>query len=168
LLAIRSEAASDREAVFRVEREAFGRDVEARLVEALREAGKVLLSLVAERNGEVVGHILFTPMTIESGDVSHAAVCLGPLAVAPAYQRQGIGGRLLQAGLAALRSQGHGIVWLAGHPSYYPRFGFRPAREYAIHLEDDREAFMVLALQPGALDGVSGRVRYADEFHAFA
>jgi putative acetyltransferase len=167
LLTIRHETASDREAVFRVEAEAFGRDNEARLVDALRDAGKALLSLVAEDDGEIVGHILFSPMTIESETAVHYAVCLGPLAVAPSQQRRGVGSRLIEAGLAELRDAGHGAVFLTGHPSYYPRFGFRPAREFDVHYQDDRDAFMAIELRPGALDGVSGQARFAEEFDRF-
>ncbi len=166
MLAIRHETASDREAVFRVEAQAFGRDAEARLADALRDAGKTLLSLVAEDDGEIVGHIVFSPMSIESGSASHAAVCLGPIAVAPPHQRRGIGGRLIEAGLAELRDAGHDAVFLLGHPTYYPRFGFRPAREFDVHYEDDRDAFMAIELRPGALDGVSGTARFAVEFDA--
>jgi putative acetyltransferase len=169
LLVIRHETASDAEAVFRVERDAFGEEVEARLVEALRAGGHVLLSLVAEVDGEIVGHIVFSPMTIESetDSRSYPAVCLGPLAVAPLRQRQGIGGALIEAGLAELRSGGHGAVFLLGHPSYYPRFGFRPAREFDVHFQDDRDAFMAIELREGALDGVSGQVKFAPEFDPF-
>ena len=165
MLTIRHETASDREAVFRVEAQAFGRDLEAHLVDALRDAGKVLLSLVAE-DGEIVGHVLFSPMSIESASAAHAAVCLGPIAVAPSRQRQGIGSRLIEAGFAELRAAGHDAVFLLGHPLYYPRFGFRRAREFEVHYEDDRDAFMALELRPGALDGVSGTARFADEFDA--
>jgi putative acetyltransferase len=166
---IRQETASDAEAVFRVEREAFGEEVEARLVEALRAGGHVLLSLVAEVDGEVVGHIVFSPMTIESetDSRSYPAVCLGPLAVAPSRQRQGIGSALIEAGLAQLGSAGHGAVFLLGHPSYYPRFGFQPAREFDVHFQDDRDAFMAIELREGALDGVSGQVKFAPEFEEF-
>jgi putative acetyltransferase len=168
LLTIRPETASDREAVFRVEADAFGQDDEAGLVDLLRANDKALLSLVAELDGELVGHILFTPMSIESPSGSHAAVCLGPLAVATPHQRQGIGGKLIEAGLGELRSAGHRAVFLQGHPSYYPRFGFRPAREFDCHYEDDRDAFMALELYPGALDDVSGNVKYAPEFDEFS
>ena len=167
MLTIRQETASDIEAVFRVERDAFGQEDEAQLVDALRAAGKCLLSLVADLDGELVGHILFSPMTIESGDAAYPAVCLAPLAVATAHQRQGIGGRLIEAGLAELRAAGHGAVFLLGHPSYYPRFGFRPAREFDAHYQDDRDAFMAVELYPGALDGVSGNARFAPEFDVF-
>ena len=166
---VRQETASDAEAVFRVERAAFGEEDEARLVEALRAGGHVLLSLVADVDGEIVGHIVFSPMMIEAEAGSrYEAVCLGPLAVAPSRQRQGIGGALVKAGLAELRLGGHGAVFLLGHPSYYPRFGFRPAREFDVHYQDDRDAFMAVELYPGALEGVSGRVRFAPEFDAIS
>jgi len=156
----------DIEAVFRVERDAFGRDEEARLVDALRAAGHVVLSLVAEVDGEVVGHVLFSPMTIDSETASNRALCLGPVAVAPAHQKQGVGRALIEAGLAELRASGHGAVFLLGYPSYYPRFGFRPAREFDVHYQDDREAFMAIELYAGALDGVSGIACFAAEFEA--
>jgi putative acetyltransferase len=162
-LIIRHEAASDREAVLRVVAAAFeGEDVPG-LVEALRESGKVL-SLVAEEDGEVIGHVMFSPMTIDSDKSSFACVCLSPLAVSPARQRRGIGGRLVESGLDELRRAGHGAVFVQGHPAYYPRFGFRRAREFDVHLDEDRDAFMIIELHPGALDGVSGWVRYAEEF----
>jgi putative acetyltransferase len=167
LLTIRNETASDREAVYRVESQAFGRDVEAKLVDALRDGGHVLLSLVAEEDGEIVGHIMFSPMTIVSETATHAAVCLAPVAVAPSHQHRGIGSALIEASLAQLREAGHGAVFLLGHPSYYPRFGFRPAREFNVHFQDDRDPFMAVELRPGALDGVSGDARFAEEFAPF-
>jgi putative acetyltransferase len=167
LLIIRPETPADREAIFRVEAAAFGQDAEARLVDALRDAGHLLLSLVAEANGQIVGHIAFSPMTIESASAVHDAVCLAPLAVVPSHQKQGVGGALMTAGLDELREAGHGAVLLLGHPSYYPRFGFRPARGFDVHYQDDRDAFMALGLRPGALDGVSGNARFAAEFAEF-
>jgi putative acetyltransferase len=166
-LIIRRETESDRQAVFEVVAAAFeGEDV-AGLVDALRDSGNALLSLVAEQDGEVVGHIMFSPMTINSDESSFACVCLSPLGVLPAHQRRGIGSRLVEAGLAELRQSGHGAVFVQGHPAYYPRFGFRPAREFDVHHGEDRDAFMIIELYPGALDGVSGRVRYAAEFDRF-
>jgi len=164
LLSIRHETASDHEAVFRVEAAAFGRENEARLVDALRDVGHVLLSLVAEEDGEVVGHIMFSPMTIESEAGVWGAVCLAPVAVAPGRQNQGIGGMLIEGGLVELRALGHSAVILLGHPTYYPRFGFRPAREFGLHYQDDRDAFMAIELYPGALEGVTGSVRFTPEF----
>jgi putative acetyltransferase len=164
LLNIRPETASDREAVFRVEREAFGRELEARLVDDLRDAGHLLLSLIAEDDGEVVGHVAFSPMTIDTDSASHDAVCLGPVAVAPGRQSQGIGSALIVTAIEQLRAAGHRAVLLLGHPTYYPRFGFRPARDFEVHYQDDRDAFMALELAPDALEGVSGTAHFAPEF----
>jgi putative acetyltransferase len=166
-LIVRHETASDREAVFRVVAAAFeGEDVPG-LVDALRDSGKVLLSLVAEEDGEVVGHIMFSPMTIDSDQSSFPCVCLSPLAVSPPRQRRGVGSRLVEAGLDELHRAGHGAVFVQGHPAYYPRFGFRPAREFDVHHGEDRDAFMIIELYPGALDGVNGWVKYAKAFDRF-
>ena len=123
-LAIRREGASDHEAIRQVNQLAFGRDDEARLVDALRDGGYVHLSLVAEVDGNVVGHILFSelPIITESGVV--AALALAPMAVAPEQQRRGIGSRLVERGLDACREDGHRIVIVLGHPEFYPRFNF--------------------------------------------
>ena len=167
MVSIRHETASDREAVFRVEAAAFGGDAEARLVDLLRDNGHSILSLAAEDGGEIVGHIMFSPMTIEGNGASWSAVCLAPVAVVPARQKEGIGSLLIQAGLAELRAAGHGAVILLGHPTYYPRFGFRPAREFGLHYQDDRDAFMALELRPGVLEDVSGNVKFSPEFDEF-
>jgi putative acetyltransferase len=123
--------------------------------------------LVAVDDGEIVGHVMFSPMTIEGPEGSWDAVCLAPLAVAPSRQRTGIGGQLMRSGFAELREAGHRAVVLLGHPTYYPRFGFRPAREFGLHFQDDRDAFMAIELYPGALDGVSGAVKFSPEFDPF-
>jgi putative acetyltransferase len=177
LVTSRHEIASDRQAVFRVVDAAFSEDPSRRsarrglsvaaLVNQLRDNGHCLLSIVAEDEGEIVGHIMFSPMTIEGEGATWDAVCLAPVAVAPSRQNEGIGGLLIKAGLAELREAGHGAVILLGHPTYYPRFGFRPAREFGLHYQDDRDAFMALELRPGALDGVSGTVGFSPEFDEF-
>ena len=164
MITIRPEEPRDIEAILRVNALAFGREEEPDIVRALRRSGKVLCSMVAEAQDEIVGHILFSPMTIESGEVAHNAVCLGPLAVLPNFQRQGVGSQLMEAGLAECRRQGHKAVFLLGHPSYYPRFGFRPAREFDVHYQDDRDAFMAVELVQGALQRISGRAVFAEEF----
>jgi len=177
LVTIRHETASDREAVFRVVEAAFGEDPSRRsasrglrvapLVDQLRDNGHCLLSLVAEDEGRVVGHIMFSPMTIETEGETWDAVCLSPLAVEPSRQRQGIGGLLIEEGLKELRAAGHRAVILLGHPEYYPRFGFRPGRDFGLHYQDDRDAFMAVELYPGALDGVSGDVKFSPEFEPY-
>lgn len=143
---------------------AFGRADEADLVESLHREGVVLLSLVAEREGRIVGHILFSRMSIETADGSIAAASLAPVAVTPEYQNRGIGGRLIRDGLDLLRRRGERIVIVLGHPDYYPRFGFSSGKARSLESPFPPDAFMALELVPGALDGVRGKVRYAAAF----
>lgn len=168
MLTIRPEIPSDRESIYRVNHEAFGQEVESRLVDALRLSSAFIpeLSLVALEDSEIVGHILFTRLTLRDDSVTHPALALAPMAVSPAWQRRGIGSALVRRGLADARELGHRVVIVVGHPSYYPRFGFQPAKPFGIHPPFDvpEDAFLVLELQPGALDGVHGRVEYPPEF----
>ena len=166
-LTVRHETPSDRELVYEIAVAAFGQDNEARLVEALYEADHVVLSLVAEVEGEVVGHVLFSPMTVGTETDTNVAICLGPMAVAPSYQNQGIGTRLVEIALAELRSLVSTAVFLVGDAAFYSRFGFRPAREFDVHYLDDPDAFMALGLTPSALTYISGTARFAPEFDRF-
>ncbi len=163
---VRPERPEDSDAIRRVVENAFGRPQEADLVDALRRRGAVTLSLVAEQDGEVVGHILFSPVTIGSGPSTLQALGLGPLAVSPSHQNRGIGSRLVRDGIERCREAGHEIVVVLGHPGYYPRFGFAPAMTHGIGRELDVPdgAFMVMELREGALGGRSGVVRYQPEF----
>jgi putative acetyltransferase len=164
-LLVRPETSADLDTIRQVNRVAFGQDDEARLVDALRDGGHVRVSLVAERAGEVVGHILFSDLPILTGDGMVAALALAPLAVLPEFQNQGIGSALVRSGLDVCRQQGHNRVVVLGHPHFYPRFGFSP--KLAAHLESPfsgKDSFMALELMPGALDGVRGRVRYPPPF----
>jgi putative acetyltransferase len=163
--AFRAEEEGDRCAVGAVHEAAFGQPQEARLVEALRANGKALVSLVGVAEGAVVGHVLFSPVAV-TGLAADACVGLAPLAVLPKYQRRGIGGALVKAGLAACRSAGFAAAVVLGDPRYYRRFGFVSARQFGLSSEYDapEDAFMALELRPGALDGAKGLCRYADEF----
>ena len=161
---VRGEIASDHVVIHRVNEAAFGSLEEANLVDALRAEGNVLLSLVADRDGQVVGHILFSRMWIDTALGEIEAVALAPMAVLPEYQRQGIGRRLVPYGLDALQGHGERIVIVVGHPEYYPHFGFSTALTRSLESPFSPEAFMALELRPGALDGVRGRVRYARAF----
>ena len=163
-IAIRPEHAADRAAVFAVHASAFPTDAEARLVDRLRDAGAAVVSLVAERDGEVLGHVLLSPVCLVAADgATSAALGLAPMAVAPALQRSGIGGRLVRAALDAARGAGHAFVFVLGHPAYYPRFGFEPAARHGLAYEGGptfAPAFFVCALAPGALAGRTGVVHY--------
>jgi putative acetyltransferase len=161
---IRTETAADLPAIRQVNESAFGSADEADLVEALRTEGVVLLSLVAESGIRIAGHILFSRMSIETPAEVVPAVALAPVAVLPQRQRQGIGGALIRYGLDALRVRGERMVIVVGHPGYYPRFGFSTERARSVESPFPLDAFMVLELVPGALDGIRGRVRYPRAF----
>ncbi len=169
---IRPERAEDAEAIGRVLELAFGRPVEADIVEALRRAGVLAPSLVAEEAGRVVGHIGFSPVALGDSDVK--AVNLAPLAVLPERQGQGIGSRLTEAGVEECRRLHLEAVIVFGHPGYYPRFGFTRASTFGLRYvnphfspEQIEAAFMALELVPGALAGAGGTVRLRPEFDVF-
>lgn len=168
MLEIRQQVPEDDPAVHRVNALAFGREAEAQLVEALRAAPDSIpeLSLVAVLNGEVVGHILFSSIRIETVEGSVPAISLAPMAVLPEHQNQGVGSALVRWGLENCRRLGHRIVIVLGHPDYYPRFGFSAALAKALECPfgEVGEAWMAIELQPGALDGVGGEVRYPPAF----
>ena len=163
---VRPERPEDLSAIRAVNTRAFARNNEADLVDALRAAGVALASLVAEQASDVVGHILFSPVTLQTAGGETAAVGLAPMAVLPALQRRGIGSQLVKEGLEVIRRQGHSSVVVLGHPGYYPRFGFVPASRFGIRWELDcpDEAFLALELIPGSLAGKSGVVRFRPEF----
>ena len=162
--AIRLETAGDRPAIRQVNEAAFGTGEEADLVDALRADGIVLVSAVAEIDEQIVGHVLFSRMTVETSTGAVSAAALAPMAVTPACQRRGIGSRLSGYGLDRMREIGERIVLVVGHPAYYPRFGFSSERARAIDHPFPPDAFMAIELVSGALDGVRGRVRYPSAF----
>jgi len=163
---IRPEIPADFAAVAEVNRLAFGQDTEGLLVTALRDGGHARLSLVAEVEGQVVGHILFSRLPIITSSGVVEALSLAPMAVVPSHQRQGIGSKLVEGGLRICAEQGHRIVVVLGHPKFYPRFGF--AAKLAKRLDGPYsrkgEAWMALELVPGALAGVTGLVEYPPPF----
>ena len=168
---IRHERPDDLREVHEVNRLAFDRPggaVEADLVDALRRNGRVLISLVAELDGRVVGHALFCPITIESPGSTATAIALGTLAVHPDNQRRGVGSQLVEAGIEACRQLGHRSIFVLGHRTYYPRFGFVPARPFGIIYDDGRDSFQVVELTEGALSGLRGTVRYPPEYEQFS
>jgi putative acetyltransferase len=171
VIEIREERAGDEAAVRRVNELAFGQQEEAALVDALRGAADPHVSLVATDGGEIVGHIFFSPVTIEPddstpADSAFAPMGLAPMAVLPEYQRRGVGSALVRAGLEECRRAGYKVVVVLGHAEYYPRFGFRPAGGAGLRSEYPvpDEVFMVAELEPGALAGRRGLVKYHPAF----
>jgi putative acetyltransferase len=168
LITIRSEVASDYAAVREVHTLAFGRDNEARLVEAIRASPAFIpqLSLVAAEEGRVAGHILFSRIHIRSERINVPALALAPLAVLPSLQNRDIGSQLVRQGLEECRRLQHAIVIVLGHRNYYPRFGFSPAKAKGIEapFPVSEGAFMVLELRAGSLNGVRGTVEYPPTF----
>jgi putative acetyltransferase len=166
-ISVREEAPGDEPAIARVNDEAFGQPDESRIVAAIRAAGRDTISLVAVAGDEIVGHILFTPLTVDPTGLLRHPMALGPMAVAPQWQRRGIGSRLVQAGLGECARAGVDVVVVIGHPEFYPRFGFRPAAAYGLRSEYDVPADVFMALQ--LIKGALGRhgdalVRYVPEF----
>lgn len=165
--AVRPARADDEAAVFAAHEAAFGRPDEARLAVALakREA-ESCVSLVACDGADVVGHVLFSPVSVDGRRFPVSPMGLGPVGVLPGRQRGGAGIALCRAGIEACRARDVPFLVVLGHPTYYPRFGFAPAARWGLTFADapPRDAFMALELAPGALANASGRVRYAPEF----
>jgi len=168
MMIIRPENKRDYAAIHQVNELAFGGRAEADLIDDLRKTDTFIpeLSLVAVQNGEVIGHILFSPINIKSKKLVASALALGPMAVHPAFQNKGVGSKLAFRGLEDCRRLGHRIVVVIGHPGYYPRFGFLPARERGLEVAFSvpDEAFMVLELVPGALKATQGEIIYPPPF----
>jgi putative acetyltransferase len=164
---IRAEEQRDWAAVHAVNVSAFETPAEANLVDALREQAQPLVSLIAEDNGAIVGHIMFSPVSL-TGHPALKIMGLAPMAVAPQHQRGGVGSALVRAGLQQCKQLGFGAVVVLGHPAYYPRFGFSSSARFCIGCEYEvpEEVFMVVELEAGFLRGASGKVKYHAAFHA--
>jgi putative acetyltransferase len=165
---IRAEVPADYGRVFEVESAAFERRNEAELVEALRSSAHPYVSLVAVSDGQIVGHIFFSPVTFESYPEAPPAGSLGPVAVDLAHQGQGIGGALVRAGLEQCPRHGWSSVFLVGDPAYYSRFGFALAAARGLTYGNPffDAVLQVFDLNPGALDGCEGRVCFHPAFAA--
>lgn len=163
---IRAERDGDEAAVRVVHLEAFARPDEAELVARLRARARPYVALVAAAGGQIVGHIVFAPVTLHCYQAPYSIMALAPMAVRPAWQRRGIGSALVRAGLAACRAAACDVVVVVGHPAFYPRFGFVRARPLGLLSEPPflDDAFMVAELTPGALRGRRGVVLYTADY----
>ena len=169
MISIRPEEAKDYDQVRAINLAAFEGGPEADLVDILRASCAEYLSLVAEDGGEAVGHILFTPVTIEGPTGGAEGMGLAPMAVTPARHRCGVGSQLVRHGLEVLLKRSCPFVIVLGHPEYYPRFGFELASAFGLRSQWDGvpdEAFMVLVFDPAVLPDGGGVARYRDEFNA--
>jgi predicted N-acetyltransferase YhbS len=170
LMEVRTERAGDHEEVFQLNFSAFGnREDESRLVDAIRLSGQFIpeLSLVAEEHRRLAGHALFSKAEVVDGNMHHEVVVLAPIAVKPSEQKRGIGGRLIQEGLKRCATMGYELVFLIGHPTYYPKFGFKPARAHGFELKQFQvsdDVFMVCELKEGAVGRIRGELMYPPSF----
>ncbi len=163
---IRSEETKDFGQVRDILRLAFPTSAESRLVEALRANGKAVISLVAVRDEQVLGHILFSPITTTPPSTAKGSG-LAPVAVRPAMQSQGIGSQLIREGLQRCRKLGYDYCVVLGNPKYYQRFGFERASRFGVQNEygvDDE--FMIIHFSKRS--HVQGTVKYAPEFAMFS
>lgn len=169
---IRRETPADQTAIYVVNATAFGRRLEADIVDQLRENGNLLRSYVAEVEGIVAGHVAFSPARIITPTRTFEALACGPVAVLPDFQRQGVGVAMLQHALADC-AKDYDLVFLLGHPTYYPRVGFVPAKPLGVRWAEDTsdgicEPFMVKELRAGALakalNGEQGVMAFGPEF----
>ncbi len=165
---IREEQPSDIEKICKVNEEAFETKAEAILVNSLRDTGCSFISLVAETETKVVGHILFTPVELSGNKNNLKIMGLAPMAVLSQYQNKGIGSKLVQTGLEHCKSLGYDAVVVLGHPDYYPKFGFVPSVKFGIKSEYDvpDEVFMILELTPGSLKHHEGVIKYHEAFNS--
>ena len=166
MIIVRDEKSGDAAAVREINELAFEKAIEADLVDSLRAACKKFVSLVAVLDEKVVGHILFTPVTIDGSTIS-GGMGLAPMAVHPEHQRRGVGRELVRAGIARIEAENCPFIIVIGHPEYYPRFGFERASGRGLSCQwkgVPDEGFMVIILDNQVMDGVSGIVRYRKEF----
>jgi putative acetyltransferase len=163
---IRVAYSKDEAAIVRVHLAAFGREGEAELARELHARGDECVSLIALDADAIIGHVLFSPVSVDGRTFTRTPMGLGPVGVLPGLQRGGVGIALCRAGIDACRARGTPFLVVLGHPTYYPRFGFVPAVGFGLTFGEmpPRDAFMALELVPGVLFGVTGPVRYGPEF----
>ncbi len=163
---IREEQPEDIENIRHINSSAFETEVEAKLVDTLRQSGIPLISLVAEEKGELIGYIMFSPVSIDENISAPAIAGLAPMAVLPNWQKKGVGSKLVEEGLKHCKHSGYSAVVVLGHADYYPRFGFVPSVRYGIKSEYEvpDNVFMIKELEINVLKGLSGVIRYHQAF----
>jgi putative acetyltransferase len=163
-MTVRRRVPADDDAIRHLNDAAFGGTAESKLVTDLRDAGLATIELVAEEQADIVGHILYSRLSVVADGRPIESLALAPVAVRPGRQRNGIGSTLVRAGLAEARRGNWRAVIVLGHPSYYPRFGFSAERARHLTGPFGGESFMALELASGALDGKDVTVLYPRPF----
>ncbi|MBS4208653.1 N-acetyltransferase [Bacillus sp. FJAT-50079] len=167
---IRTETPADYSAVFHINYQAFDqREDESKLIERIRKSKGFIpeLSIVAEKDGEIVGNIVLSKAKVSGEGNEHDVLTLAPIAVQPVWQQKGIGRMLVNEGLKRAKELGYDLVFLIGHPTYYPKFGFKQAKQYGVDLKQfdvPEEVFMVCELRAGELNRIKGELRYPSAF----
>ena len=157
------ETENDIDAIDQLNRDAFGGEGEAKLVSLLRIRKELLISLVATKNDEIIGHVCASPVTVNGNN--HSIAGIGPLSVYESHRCSGIGGMLMEEVIEQLKTDGYIATVLLGNPNYYPRFGFKSASQFDLQNDYGAEdAFMAIELQPNALKNISGMVQYVSAF----
>ena len=165
---IRQESRTDYRKIRELNDGAFGGSEESQLIDQLRSEGKVLLSLVAEEDGEIIGHILFSRIQIEGSGTALPVVALAPMCVSSVHQRKGVGGALIQQGSRMLKQRGENAIFVVGHKGYYPKFGFSAEMARQFESEYSGDSFFAHELQPGWAEGKAGTVVYPEAFGRLA
>jgi putative acetyltransferase len=167
MIDIRSQSPKDIPAVRTINELAFGRPIEADIVDQLRENCPGTLSLVAASENQVIGHIFFSPAVIENPGNKLDGMALAPMAVTPDFQRKGVGSMLIKAGIEIIKKTTCPFIITVGHPEFYSCFGFEKASDYSLRSQWDvpDDAFMVLILNAEAMAGVSGTAKFRQEFN---
>ncbi len=168
MIEIRKEKQKDYDKIRIVNDQAFGQPDEGRIVDKLRESCKEIVSLVAVSDNEIIGHIFFSPVTIETQTGFVKGMGLAPMAVLPEFQNRGVGSMLVNEGVRIIENMSCPFVIVLGHETYYPRFGFERASKFGLKCQWEGvpdEAFMVMIIDESAMKGISGIAKYRDEFN---
>ncbi len=168
IVTIREESKNDFSAIKQTNDKAFGQSKEGKVIDKIRKSDSQMLSLVAEINNTIVGHIFYSTAEIMHNDESIVGMGLAPIAVLPEYQKQGIGKRLINESLNIIKAQSVPFIIVLGHEDYYPKFGFEIASKYGIKCQWDDvpdEAFMIMILDKEKMSDIRGVAKYKDEWN---
>jgi putative acetyltransferase len=168
MIEIREEIKDDFKAIREINDNAFHQPQEGNIIDKLRDSGCGILSLVAVKDNEIAGHILFSPIELEDYPELSGGMGLAPMAVPQKYQGQGIGSMLVREGIKRLKEKSVPFIIVLGHKHYYPRFGFEPASKYGIKCQWEgvpKEAFMIMILDRDKMKNIKGVAKYRDEFN---